>query len=205
LWFSERYIIFTARNVNVDRERRNIYFPICVAVIIQRWIYDWLPTVHVHARKILSSSICLSESMTVPSCPVLVWQQLLRASYEHSKICAWPVLSLTVGTHALALFLSAHFRPLNIDDYNPKFGIVILLYVKFNFLFHSVKIEIFPAVLNFATFRKVPISLHVMSECYIFQSYVKKKYNSSYFITFGFGFQIRLFRYETAQYLFSAW
>ena len=147
-------------------------------------------------------------SFRVDDCAKLSRSRLtaaVRASYEHSKICAWPVLSLTVGTHALALFLSAHFRPLNIDDYNPKFGTVILLYVKFNFLFHSVKIEIFPAVLNFATFRKVPISLHVMSECYIFQSYVKKKYNSSYFITFGFGFQIRLFRYETAQYLFSAW
>lgn len=143
-WFSVRYIIFTARNVNIDRERRNTYFPTYVAVIIQRWIYDWLPTARAHARKILSSSICLCESATVPSRPVLVWQQLFERLTSILKYMLDRYCRLPWELHARGI--SAHSRSLNIDD-SPAPSSVLLCGWLWNFTSASFRKSV--TILNF--------------------------------------------------------
>lgn len=99
LWvYRDSLYHFTARNV--DRETHIFvvtHFPFYIAVIIQRWIYDWLPTARVRAEDFVFKHM----SLRVGDCAKSFRSRLtaaVRASYERFKIYAWPVLSLTVGT-----------------------------------------------------------------------------------------------------------
>lgn len=94
-WFSVRYIIFTAGNVNIDRERRNTHFPIYVAVITALNIRLAPDGACSRAEDFVFKHMSLRVGETVPSRPVLVWQQLFERltsilKYVLDRYCRLP-------------------------------------------------------------------------------------------------------------------
>lgn len=163
---SGRVISFSRRETLTLIENVVTHFPIYVAVIILRWIYDWLPTARVHARKILSSSICLCKSVTVPSRPVLVWQQLFVRLTSALKYMLDQYCRFNRGNyHALARDVNAHSRTSNIAG--SKFGISY----RREWSFISVILrQRFLWILNSAKFCDVKISYY--RTCYTLQNYI---------------------------------